>query len=348
MRLQAGQTVAFNMSQCLGDSLLAMIVVNNLVRNGYRVVVFGDYIHSLKAWFPSFEVYPTVRPERARAYLEHFDVLLHAYPRNVVDGTLDWHPRCLVMETWPTFRQVKNMVDIHAEVCEKDLGLCEVVRVNGLVAPVPSRHRMFMQRVVIHPTASLSKKMWLRERFLSLACKLRERGFEPEVIVAPHEREDWLPFQKEQGIAVPELASLSDVAERIYESGWFVGNDSGLAHLASNVGVPAVSLMVRNKIARRWRPGWAPSRAVLPLPVLPGKFAKDRLWQHFLPVSRVLRAFDELQETQPLIRPLVESLIRPRIQPHIPSVPPPLSQPSDDGGSGPITSQQPTHSSPGA
>ena len=62
MRLIPGQTVAFQMSQCLGDSLLAMIVVNNLARNGHRVVVFGDYIHALKDWFPAFEVHPTVKP----------------------------------------------------------------------------------------------------------------------------------------------------------------------------------------------------------------------------------------------------------------------------------------------
>jgi ADP-heptose:LPS heptosyltransferase len=36
--------------------------------------------------------------------------------------------------------------------------------------------------------------------------------------------------------AMPDFQSLSDVAAFIYESGRFVGNDSGLAHLASNVG----------------------------------------------------------------------------------------------------------------
>jgi heptosyltransferase III len=301
MRLIRGQTIAFQMSQCLGDSLLAMIVVNNLVRNGYRVVVFGDYIHSLRDWFPTFDVHPTVKPEHAREALGHFDVLLQAYPRNVVEGTRDWHPRCLVMEEWPTFRQVKNMVDIHLELCQLDLGLTDVVRDNGWIAPAHLRHRAFPRRVVIHPTASLKKKMWLPRRFLSLAMQLRASGFEPEIIVAPNERDDWAHLEQ-LGLPMPMFASLSEVAAWIHESGWFIGNDSGLAHLASNVGVPAVSLMVRNKIARRWRPGWTPSRAVLPLPVLPGKMAKDLLWQHFLPVSRVLRAFAELREAQPISR----------------------------------------------
>ncbi len=122
MRLTAGQTIAFQMSQCLGDSLLAMIVVNNLARNGYRVVVFGDYIHALKDWFPSFEIHPTVKPEHAHEVLGRFDVLLHAYPRNVVEGTREWHPQCLVMDEWPTFRQTRNMVEIHVDICQAGPG----------------------------------------------------------------------------------------------------------------------------------------------------------------------------------------------------------------------------------
>jgi len=304
MRLQPGQTIAFHLSQCLGDSLLAMIVVHNLVRNGYRVEVFGDYLYSLKDWFPSFDIHPTVKPEQARDRLGRFDVLLHIYPRNVVDGCRDWHPRCLVMETWPSFRQVRNMVDIHLDLCEKELGLIDVVRGNGLTVPAGLTHRACQRRVAIHPTASIEQKMWLPGRFLSLAHRLRAQGFEPEMIVAPHERDDWLHLQREHGIAVPLFASLDEVAKRLCESGWFIGNDSGLAHLASNMGVPAVSLMVRNRIARRWRPGWAPSVAVLPLPVLPGRFAKDRLWRYLLPVSRVQRAFEALQAMQARLSPV--------------------------------------------
>jgi heptosyltransferase III len=54
--------------------------------------------------------------------------------------------------------------------------------------------------------------------------------------------------------------------------------------------------MIRNKIAKRWRPDRAESRAVLPLPILPGKIAKDKLWKYFLPVSRNVKAFSELSE----------------------------------------------------
>jgi len=282
------------MSPRLGDSLLTMVVANNLRRNGYRVVVFGDYMNSLKDWFPGFEIHPTVAPAQARALLEGFDVLLHAYAPDVVEGTRSWHPCIHVMDQWPRYRQVKNMVQIQVEICTYELELKDVVEDNGLVAPSHLRLRSHPDRVVIHPTANLKRKSWLPRRFAALALKLRSAGFEPEFILAQHERADW-NWLDQYGFARPSFASLAEVATWIYESGWFVGNDSGIAHLASNLGIPAVTLAVRRKIAIRWRPGWAPARAVLPLPVLPGKIAKDRLWKLFLPVSRVLHAFTELR-----------------------------------------------------
>jgi hypothetical protein len=274
MRITSGQSIALLMSPRLGDSLLTMVVANNLQRNGYRVVVFGDYMFSLKDWFPAFEIHPAVKPADARASLAGFDVLLHAYAPDVIEGTRAWHPRVLVMDEWPRYRQVKNMVQIQMELCTFELGLSDVVGDNGLIAPSHLRRRSHTKRVVIHPTANLTRKSWLPRRFA--------------------ERADW-DWLDQQGFPRPRFASLAEVAAWLYESGWFVGNDSGIAHLASNLGVPAVTLAVRRKIAIRWRPGWAPARAVLPLPVLPGKIAKDRLWKLFLPVSRVLHAFKELR-----------------------------------------------------
>jgi heptosyltransferase III len=294
-RIEMGQSVAFQMSQSLGDSLLAMIVVNNLVRNGHRVVVFGDYMYSLRDWFPDFDIYRTPKDDDAYAAYSAFDVVLHTYPRNVVGDTRTWHHRVLVMDEWPVFRQVKSMVDIHVEICENELGLEDVTRGNGCQAPRHLRMRANPGRVAIHPSATLKGKMWVPRRFVALASQLRSRGFQPEFILAPNEREAWRHVQT-RGFGMPDFQSLSDIAAFIYESGRFVGNDSGLAHLASNIGTPAVSLMVRNKIAKRWRPDWTESRAVLPLPILPGKIAKDRLWKYFLPVSRVVKAFLELQE----------------------------------------------------
>ena len=295
-RIEIGESVAFQMSQSLGDSLIAMIVVNNLARNGHRVVVFGDYMYSLRDWFPDFEIHRTPKDDEAHAAFDAFDVVLHTYPRNVVGDTRAWHPRVMVMDEWPIFRQVKSMVDTHVEICEKELGLTDITRANGCRAPGHLRFGAHPGRVAIHPGATLKRKMWVPRRFVALASQLRSRGFQPEFVLAPNERDEWRRDLQTHGFAMPDFGSLSDVAAFIYESGRFVGNDSGLAHLASNVGTPAVSLMVRNKIAKRWRPDWTESRAVLPLPILPGKIAKDMLWKYFLPVSRVMKAFYELQD----------------------------------------------------
>lgn len=286
--------IAFVMSPRLGDSLLSMVIVNNLVRAGYPVTVFGDYLHSLRDWFADFDIRPTLVDDDAGAALAGYAMLIHAYPVDIAPGVSPTDPRVLVLDRWPGYRQVKNMVDIQADACRALFGLDDVVRENGLSVPADLVFRGQRARVALHPTANLVQKQWLPERFAALAERLRDNGLEPSFILAPAEREAWA-WLMERGFDMPVLPSLQAVARWIHESGWFIGNDSGLAHLASNLGVPAISLVVRRKIARRWGPGWAPARAVLPLPVLPGKMAKDALWKYCLPVSRVLNAFTDLR-----------------------------------------------------
>ncbi|SDV50067.1 glycosyltransferase family 9 protein [Chitinasiproducens palmae] len=293
-RLAPGQTIAFMMSPRLGDSLLSMIVVNNLVRNGYRVTVFGSYMHALRDWFADFDIRPALADAQTRDVLAGFDVVMQAYPPDSPPSVRGWHPRVLVMDEWPSYRRLQNMTDTQMAICRDEFGLHDVVRENGLRAPAGLVARRHGLRVAIHPSANLPRKCWLPRRFLRLARRLQASGLETAFIVAPEERAEW-SWLDDEGMAMPVFGSISALAAWLYESGWMIGNDSGIAHLASNLGVPAISLAVRRKIAIRWRPGWAASRAVLPLPVLPGKIAKDRLWKFFLPVGRVLAAYEDLR-----------------------------------------------------
>ncbi|WP_429485147.1 glycosyltransferase family 9 protein [Paraburkholderia youngii] len=80
------------------------------------------------------------------------------------------------------------------------------------------------------------------------------------------------------------------------EAGWFIGNDSGLGHLASAIGVPTLSLFMRSGLARTWRPGWSPGAIVLPLNVVPTGRLRERCWKRLMSVRRVLRGFETLRD----------------------------------------------------
>ena len=68
----------------------------------------------------------------------------------------------------------------------------------------------------------------------------------------------------------------------------FFGSDSGVAHLASCVGLPFVTLYVRRKVAIRWKPGWSRGEAVRPVWPLVLKPLKERFWASAIPVGTVM------------------------------------------------------------
>lgn len=94
---------------------------------------------------------------------------------------------------------------------------------------------------------------------------------------------------EEAGLELPYLSSLDKVANHIYESGWFIGNDSGLGHLASNLGLNTITLAIRPNLAKQWRPNWMPGIVILPPSWLVTRPLKERFWKNFISVRRVLR-----------------------------------------------------------
>ncbi|GAA0490745.1 hypothetical protein N5K27_23390 [Pigmentiphaga sp. GD03639] len=292
--IQQGWSVAFVMSPRIGDTLISMVVANNLVRHGIDVTVFSRHLHAMRKWFPGFRIEPELHAAQARNRLEHFDVMLHAYESDVLDDARDWHPRVWVMDRWPTYRQVKPMVDIQLDLCRHCFGLDGLTRDNGLVVPVDVGVTAVGNRVIIHPTASDIQKQWLPGRFLKLARRLRARGYDPSFVVAPREHAQW-EWVEAQGFRLVSHESLDDLARWLATARIFVGNDSGLAHLASNVGVPAVSLAMRPRIAVRWAPGWALSLAVTAPPLMPGRWLREHSWKYLLSVRKVDAAVERLR-----------------------------------------------------
>lgn len=275
-RLALTQRIAFVMSPRIGDTLISMVMVQNLVQAGYQVSIFSRHLHALRRWFPHFDIAPALDAARVREVLTPFDVVLHAYAADVVGDVRSWHPCAWVMDEWPTYRQVKPMIDIQLDVCRRDFGLEGLTRHNGMEAPAGTLAHVTPSLVIIHPTASDPHKEWLPQRFVRLARQLHARGYDVQFVVEPRHVQQWRWIEA-QGLRLVAHDSLDSLAAWISGAGLFIGNDSGLAHLASNVGVPAISLAMRHRIALRWAPGWAPSEALTPLPLLPGRWAKETL-----------------------------------------------------------------------
>ncbi|MGF6772379.1 ADP-heptose:LPS heptosyltransferase [Paraburkholderia sp. GAS199] len=292
LSLQGAASIVVVLPGAIGDSLLMMVLVNNLVRNGYRPVVVSWVVAELAAWFPEIDVVRSADPAR------RFDLVIQLRATTEGAALSASNAVCEIVSLEP-FRTHSHMIDMLVDVARDCFGLSNITRETGIAAPPEIRFRAHEKRVAIHPTGSHVQKMWPREKFVALAKKLTRRGFSPSFLVAPQEKTAWLG-EPDAAACLRSFERLADVAAWIAESGWFIGNDSGLGHLASALGVPTLSLFMRRGLARTWRPNWGRGAIVLPRNVFVGAALKERYWKFALTARRVLRSFEQLKLEEPM------------------------------------------------
>ena len=113
---------------------------------------------------------------------------------------------------------------------------------------------------LIHPAAAFETKRWPAENFARVAEFVADRGFAPVAIAAPHETEIVNDLLREASVRIVSFhLSLPEVTALAARSQLFVGNDSGVAHIAAAVGTPSVVIFGSSNVAH-WRP-WNPAAA---------------------------------------------------------------------------------------
>lgn len=286
------ENIAYLFPPRLGDTLIALVTVNNLVRNGFHVAAFGNYAYALRDWFPHLEIHPDVKLADAKQ-LSKYSTVLSMDKNEVVDQLKTWHPHAVFLWVTYFYRAPFTMTDIQVMQCDKHLGLKNLVRVNDIKPLAGLEYRKFKQRVMLHPVSSKILKDWPAKKFLKLAQNLRARKLEPYFILPPELRETWRELLAGE-FPVPDFSSLSEVAAWVYESGYFIGVDSGIGHLASNLGIPTLSIMLRNGMATQWRPSWSIGEVVIPPAWVNPKPLKEKIWKFCTSVSWVEAGFDRL------------------------------------------------------
>ena len=110
---------------------------------------------------------------------------------------------------------------------------------------------------VIHPAAAFDTKQWAAENFASVIGELQARKIHPVVISSPTETDlveqifdlSSYPIWSYPNLSLPEVTALLSRARL------FVGNDSGIAHMAAAAGTPSVVIFGSSNRAH-WGP-WA-------------------------------------------------------------------------------------------
>lgn len=306
----------------LGDALIMMIASHAFQEAGYEVCTFTRHLSSFGKWFEGFKFYLPDHPDRWEEALTGYDTVVLQHENSLRAQTIcSLHQKGVIKrlivfynnyryekhgplrpESDFAFNESESMAKNVSLAIQKIFSLSTPSKEIGLKIPAGLVHKKHPKRVVIHPTSSSPKKNWFPRKFLKLSRKLQSLGYQVVFAVSTNERPDWL-FVEKEGIGLPLLSRLEDLAHLLYESGHFVGNDSGPGHLASYLQIPSVILAIFRQSISHWRPDWLPSTVLLPpkwAPNLKGLRLREQKWQYFISVRKVLRSLlANTQEDRP-------------------------------------------------
>lgn len=274
--------VAVICSTQVRDGLIMMVASHRLLHTGVEVVTFHNDLPKIANWFSDhkFSKLPTL--EALDDALGVFDLIIlqydnttltkeiiHLYREKKSFGPIIsifyphyskyYHPPLTPYDK--VLNKQMPMVDNVALAIASLLDLKEHSKNNGLTPPSHLVHRKYKNRVAILPSSAFSKK------YQKIQHSVKESGFE---------------------VVTLDAHNLHQGAEILYESGYFIGPESDLCHLASNFQIPALVVSGDKKPISLWRPGWLRSAFITPPKWIP------RAREHFIFLPRILSEFKKL------------------------------------------------------
>lgn len=293
----------------LGDGLIALVLSNNLQLNGGDVTTFHPFLDGLQEWFPSQKIARFPSEEKLEQILRTFDrffiiheksswmqAILQWCMQNCPEKTKVLNPIATYKNDYPywehgCFDGKRSFVENLYVFCECILKLRVVTRSNGITVPRGVDPKKYSKRVVIHPFSSREGKNWPVDKYILLAEQLQKKGFESSFILSEKERRDCFP--------APHFSCLAEMARHVAESGYMIGNDSGIGHLASCLGLPTLTICRSLKASLFWRPAWARGEVMTPsawIPNVKGLRLRDRHWKKWISVKAVVKVFEGLYQ----------------------------------------------------
>lgn len=303
----------------LGDGVNGLVLSQTLHLNGWSVDTFQNTLGSMQRWFPHLPVFSYPPLEELPQILDRYDLYCVVYNSSspfvsqlIAEGKKRFPERCKVFYFYPSKNIVKEpyyqdaCVNPSRSVRENLQKFChELLRLpkkacgNGFVPPAECMHRKYLRRIALHPTSSRPQTNWPKEKYVKLALHLQKMGHQPVFIPGKQDLERWKDVQQ-QGLELADFSALDGLATFLYESGYLVGNDSGLGHMASALGVPTLTFCRRKALAALWRPSFSPGIVLTPsswIPNIRGFRLRDREWKRFISVGQAKRAFKRLLKT---------------------------------------------------
>ena len=311
----------------LGDGIIFPVLSENLRINGYQTTTFHHLLPQMQNWFPNLpaQQYP-LRLDDLRlimhfseAISEHIE-LLDSYDWIFIEPCPETLGNELILRIANLYFREKTTVlcpltfkggkyrgdwrfnpkmtvaDNIEVFCREILKLAKTTNYNGCTPPSHLFHRKHPNRIVLHPVSSEQKRNWPKKKFFALYDKLLSQKLDPVFCLTEQEKKEFFDqnYGNYQYICHD---NIDDLASYLYESGYFIGNDSGMGHLASCLKIPTLTIFSERYQKYLWKPAWGLTSRITAPAIIPKwrmKWLREKIWGRFIGVSKVYNLFCKL------------------------------------------------------
>jgi hypothetical protein len=307
------ETVAIFSCKGLGDGLISIALANNLIINDYEVSFFHNNFEQLQDVFLDIVIKKFPQALEIEQILNYFAKIFISYEEDnffsmklIEEGKKKCPQKIYVLNPCaskkvggqPYYRDAcfspnVSMVENIDFFCKKILKLKKTTKIINYFIPKEIQFKKNLKRVIIHPSSAKKGKNWPINKYLDLAIKLKTIGYDPVFVVGPNE-EEFYKVVLENNFKLVNFKNLKDLTYFIYESALMIGNDSGIGHLASMLGIRTISIFRNYRSAKLWRPGWSDGRVIYPSRLIfnfSGFRLRDKKWKHFVSIKKVFKNF---------------------------------------------------------
>ncbi|GHO44623.1 glycosyltransferase family 9 protein [Ktedonospora formicarum] len=165
--------------------------------------------------------------------------------------------RIIVAPGRPQSNTEMHIIDYLANTIEVTIDKQFTLQLRDPEQP-PTVHK-YQGYVAIHPGSGGIHKCWALEGYVEIIQELWKRAIPVLMLAGPADRErldalhQMLPDPPPMLFASLLNAPLLQVAQALYQCRGYLGNDSGITHLAALLGVPTLALFIASD-PRLWQP----------------------------------------------------------------------------------------------
>ncbi len=258
----------------IGDALIMLIASYHLKKHGYDVTTASP--HRFGNWLPQCQF---AEPHDADLiFLQHDNTKQSQILHDQNKPVFTFYGQHLASKHGPLRQGLDyvcnpswSMVD-NVIASLQALFHIQATPENGLLPPAGLVHRRYPKRVAIHTGSAQMEKNWPTPKFLAVVRFLEKQDLQPHII--------------------PLFPSIEELCSFIYESGYFIGNDSGPGHIASYLQIPSLIIAKSHKQMRLWRPGWKSATILTPphwIPNWKGSRLREKYWKQLVTINKVIK-----------------------------------------------------------